>query len=178
MKIVIVASLILLLGACASNQNEFIDHQSLNPNRTIDSLLNRWHASASNADFVSYFEFMDSASVFIGTDATENWTKEQFKTFSKPYFDKGKAWSFLAFERNIYFNSDSTVAWFDELLDTWMGTCRGSGVLEIEEDAWKLKHYVLSVSIPNDAIKSVIADKSSIDSLFRVNFEQTKDSLR
>jgi hypothetical protein len=172
MKIVIVASLILLLGACTSNQNEFIDHKSLNPNRTIDSLLNKWHASASKADFLSYFDFMDSASVFIGTDATENWTKEQFKSFSKPYFDKGKAWSFLAFERNIYFNSDSTVAWFDELLDTWMGTCRGSGVLEYASKNWKLKQYVLSVAIPNESMDEVILVKQNTDSLFSAHYKK------
>jgi hypothetical protein len=32
--------------------------------------------------------------IFIGTDATENWNKMQFQAFAKPFFDRGKAWSF------------------------------------------------------------------------------------
>jgi hypothetical protein len=157
-----------LISACTSTQKESLNRGSISSKATIDSLLNEWHASASEADYAAYFGFMDSASVFIGTDATENWTKEQFKTFSKPYFDKGKAWSFMAFERNIYFNSDSTLAWFDELLDTWMGVCRGSGVLEYINEQWKLRQYVLSVAIPNESMNEVIIVKQGIDSLFRV----------
>jgi uncharacterized protein YbcC (UPF0753/DUF2309 family) len=172
MRTLIVVNLFLLLGACTSNQTEFMANKSIDPNRTIDSLLNQWHASASNADFVGYFDFMDSASVFIGTDAAENWTKEQFKTFSKPYFDKGKAWIFMAFERNIFFSQERTVVWFDELLDTWMGVCRGSGVLEYNDEKWKLKQYVLSVAIPNESMDEVISIKRSADSLFRAHYEQ------
>jgi hypothetical protein len=170
-KVRTVVGLIFLLCACNSNQDEFTANKSIHPSQTIDSLLNKWHAAASEADYAAYFGFMDSASVFIGTDATENWTKEQFKTFSKPYFDEGKAWTFMAFERKIYFNSDSTVAWFDELLDTWMGTCRGAGVLEYSNEQWKLKHYVLSVAIPNDTMDEVISTKRSTDSLFKSHYE-------
>jgi hypothetical protein len=38
---------------------------------------------------------------FIG-DATETWNKMQFQAFAKPFFDRGKAWSFKAIERHIY----------------------------------------------------------------------------
>lgn len=163
-------SLAALISACTSTQKETLNRGSISSKATIDSLLNEWHAAASKADYAAYFGFMDSASVFIGTDATENWTKEQFETFSKPYFDEGKAWSFLAFERNLFYSQDSTVVWFDELLDTWMGTCRGSGVLVYSDEQWKLKQYVLSVAIPNESMNEVILVKQGIDSLFRVQF--------
>ncbi len=52
------------------------------------------------------------------------------------------------------------MVWFDELLDTWMGTCRGSGVLEKNNKEWKIKQYVLSVTIPNDSIQKVIKLKN------------------
>jgi hypothetical protein len=39
-----------------------------------------------------------------------------------------KAWSF-ALERHIYFDKTGKTAWFDELLNTQMKICRGSGVL-------------------------------------------------
>ncbi len=108
---------------------------------------------------------MDSLSVFIGTDATENWDKTAFANFSKPYFDKGKAWSFSAIDRNIYSNNEGSTLWFDELLDTWMGLCRGSGVVENTNGTLKIKHYVLSVTVPNDDIAKLIDIKREKDSL-------------
>ncbi|QMU65862.1 MAG: hypothetical protein GKR88_17330 [Flavobacteriaceae bacterium] len=131
----------------------------------INIILDDWHLSAANADFSNYFSKMDSASVFIGTDASENWNKKQFKKFSKPYFDRGKAWSFKPVERNMYVGAEKKIVWFDELLDTWMGICRGSGVLEKTKNSWKIKHYILSVAIPNDAIQKVITVKKEKDSL-------------
>lgn len=165
----IFTSIFLLNNACTSEVDQNLDKVNSPPEKSIDSLLDKWHQAASEADYETYFGIMDSVSVFIGTDASENWTKEQFAAFSKPYFDNGKAWSFKAFDRNIYFDKDSSVAWFDELLDTWMGTCRGSGVVEFIDDNWKLKHYVLSVAIPNESVQEVIQVKKQLDSLFRSN---------
>ncbi len=103
---------------------------------------------------------------FIGTDATENWQNKEFKNFSKPYFDKGKAWSFTSLQRNIYFSDDSKLAWFDELLNTQMGICRGSGIMKVEDNQWKVSHYVLSITIPNDQVKQTVEIKKEFDSLF------------
>lgn len=136
----------------------------------INTLLNDWHLAASEANFDDYFDKMDSVSVFIGTDATENWPKTAFAKFSKPYFDQGKAWDFKTLERNIYINSTGNFAWFDELLNTWMGTCRGSGVLEKKENVWVIKQYVLSVTIPNDDVQKVIAAKKENDAAFLKKF--------
>jgi hypothetical protein len=131
-----------------------------------NTLLDEWHKAASEANYEDYFGKMDSLSVFIGTDATENWSKTQFQKFSKPFFDKGKAWSFKPLERNVYVNEAKDFVWFDELLTTWMGTCRGSGVLEKKQNVWKIKHYVLSVEIPNNDIQAVILAKKKSDSIF------------
>lgn len=131
-----------------------------------NTLLDEWHQAASEANYEGYFAKMDSLSVFIGTDATENWSKTQFQKFSKPFFDKGKAWSFKPLERNVYVNEAKDFVWFDELLTTWMGTCRGSGVLEKKQNVWKIKHYVLSVEIPNNDIQAVILAKKKSDSIF------------
>lgn len=122
----------------------------------INSMLDQWHKDAATANGDGYFALMADDAIYIGTDATEHWTKEQFYSFAKPYFDAGKAWSFTATERNIYFSKDKNVAWFDELLDTWMGVCRGSGVLEKINGEWKLQHYHLAVTVPNDDIQEVI----------------------
>jgi hypothetical protein len=106
---------------------------------------------------------MTDDAVFIGTDATENWNKKEFAAFAKPYFDKGKAWNFTAIERNVYFSSDGKTAWFDELLNTQMKICRGSGVLLKLENQWKIQHYVLSMTIPNDNTDAVIKIKAPIE---------------
>ena len=115
---------------------------------------------------------MAAESVFIGTDATENWNKKDFQTYAKPHFDKGKAWSFKAIERNIYFSPDYKTAWFDELLETQMKICRGSGVLIIENGKWKIKHYVLSMTIPNQISKDVIPLKTAIEDKIIVEKKQ------
>ncbi len=138
---------------------------------TVNTLLNNWHKAASEANYESYFGKMDSVSVFIGTDATENWTKKEFEAYSKPHFDKGRAWNFKVLERNLYINNSKDFAWFDENLNTKRGTFRGSGVLEKKANKWKIKHYVLSVPIPNEDMSEVIKITKKNDSLFRSRFK-------
>lgn len=136
-----------------------------------NKLLTEWHLAASEADFTNYFGAMDSLSVSIGTDATENWNKKEFAAFSKPYFNQGKAWSFTAIDRNVYSNSNGTIVWFDELLETWMGLCRGSGVIENRDGKLKIQHYVLSVTVPNDDIAQLINIKRAKDFLISRTFK-------
>ncbi len=138
----------------------------------IDRTLNLWHHAAAIADFEAYFDLMTDDAVFIGTDPTENWQNNAFKTYSRPHFDKGKAWKFLKLERNIYVNDSKNFAWFDELLDTQMGICRGSGILHKNQFGWKIKHYVLSITIPNANVKEVKTLKASFDSNLKTRLKQ------
>lgn len=137
--------------------------QNSSEKTAINDVLTNWHQAASEANFDTYFGYMASDGVFIGTDATENWQNTAFKEFSKPYFDKGKAWSFTTLERNIYVDENSKFAWFDELLDTQMKICRGSGVLQKSNGKWKIKHYVLSMTIPNENVNEVVEIKKVIE---------------
>ena len=122
----------------------------------ITQMLDSWHKSAANADQQAYFEGIDEDGIYIGTDATEIWTKQEFFEWSKPYFDKGKAWSFTAIKRNIYLSEDRSYAWFDELLQFTGGIFRGSGVIRKKNGQWKIKHYVLSLPVPNEKFKGVM----------------------
>ncbi len=131
--------------------------------KEIDVVLEQWHKAAAQADFDGYFDLMTKDAIFIGTDPTENWKYEDFKAFAKPYFDKGKAWSFSKLERNIFVADKSKIAWFDELLDTQMGICRGSGVLQKTIEGWKVQHYVLSIAIPNENVKDITKLKQKFD---------------
>lgn len=135
--------------------------------KAVENLLDTWHKAAATADFDAYFDRMAEQSVFVGTDATEHWNKTEFMAFSKPYFDKGKAWDFKAVERHVFFDTTGEIAWFDELLDTWMQLCRGSGVVVKEGGAWKIAHYVLSMTVPNENVEGAIALKKEKDSVLK-----------
>jgi hypothetical protein len=149
---------LLVVFGCLSKSNNELEKKE------IDSVINQWHKAAAEANFDNYFGLMTSDAVFIGTDASENWSRKEFEAYSKPHFDKGKAWTFHTLERNIYVDKNNKIAWFDELLDTSFKICRGSGVLEKVNGKWKIKHYVLSMTIPNETSKEVIAVKDSIES--------------
>lgn len=160
----------LFFYSCDVSKNEKSDRSSIK--EEVNTLLVEWHEAASDANFNDYFRKLDSTSIYIGTAAEEIWTKKQFAAFSKPYFEKGKAWSFKALERTIYISDSGDFVWFDELLNTWMGTCRGSGVLEKVANSWKIKHYVLSVVIPNEDIQTVINAKKKNDSIFLEKYKK------
>ena len=138
----------------------------------INMTLDAWHKAAAEANYKNYFDAMTDDAVFIGTDASENWSKSAFEAFAKPYFDKGKAWSFTALERHVYFSEDEKIAWFDELLDTRMKICRGSGVLVFAKNKWKIKQYVLSMTIPNDNTDEIIKIKTPIEDAFIIKLKE------
>jgi ketosteroid isomerase-like protein len=137
----------------------------------INSTLDSWHKAAAEAKYNDYFNFMTDDAIFIGTDANENWNKTEFQAFAKPFFDRGKAWSFTAVERHIYFDKTGKVAWFDELLNTQMKICRGSGVLVKIGQQWKIKHYVLSMTVPNDNVEEVVKIKAAIEDQLLINLQ-------
>lgn len=136
----------------------------------VNQVLNAWHQAAAQADFDTYFGLMSPESIFVGTDATEHWGYEAFKAYAKPYFDAGRAWSFTPLQRHIYGHGD--VVWFDELLDTQMGSCRGSGVLRKIDGSWKIEHYVLSLTVPNEEVGKVIPLKAAQDSLLLREYQK------
>lgn len=123
---------------------------------TVHKFIDAWHMAAAQANAAAYFGSIADGGIFIGTDATEHWTKAQFLSFAKPYFDRGKAWDFKAYSRKLHVSNNGQFVWFSELLTTWMGVCRGSGVLEKTPNGWKIQQYHLSVTVPNDIINDFI----------------------
>lgn len=122
----------------------------------VVKLLDDWHLAAAKADEEGYFKHLSEDSIYLGTDATERWNKTEFRKFAHPYFAKGKAWTFAAVKRGVQFSKDGKVAWFDEELKTQgLGPARGSGVLVLEKDGWKIVQYNLAITIPNDTFPAV-----------------------
>ena len=132
----------------------------------INTLLNDWHKAAADVKFDAYFSHFSKDAVYIGTDAAENWKVGAFKEWAKPYFDKGTTWNFKMVERTVFVSADGQLAWFDELLDTQMKLCRGSGVLKKENGKWKIAHYVLSVTVPNENMEEVVKVKGKIEDAY------------
>lgn len=125
--------------------------------KAIGAVIDDWHQAAAAADEERYFGHLSRDAVFMGTDASERWSRAAFRAYAKPHFDKGKAWSFKAIRRSIHIET-SGLAWFDEDLATPnLGPARGSGVVRSEgiPPRWRIVHYNLSITIPNDRFGAV-----------------------
>ncbi|MGB0523446.1 MAG: nuclear transport factor 2 family protein [Flammeovirgaceae bacterium] len=124
----------------------------------INTFMDAWHKAAATADSEGFFGRMADDCIYIGTDKTERWLRDELKEWSKKYFARDKAWDFKPIERKVYFNKKKDYAWFNETLDTWMGVCRSSGVLQKDKKkGWLLKHYHLSVTIDNELIQGFLS---------------------
>ncbi|QOL26008.1 nuclear transport factor 2 family protein [Thalassotalea sp. LPB0316] len=137
----------LLIHSVAFGQNY---HQ-----QAKDTLAS-FHLAAAQADTENYFNLMHHDFIFLGTDATERWTKSEFAAFVKPYFSKGIGWRYTPTQQNITQISEH-VLFFDELLEhKKYGQCRGSGVLVNVGGKWLLNQYNLSIPMPNDLAADLV----------------------
>ncbi len=167
--IIILTSCTLLFFACVTSPKNAPVVDTANETKLINAMLDSFNRAAAGADFNSYFNFYTEDAIFTGTDATERWDKPAFMAWAKPIFQKGRAWDFTALKRHIYFDSTGRLAWFDELLNTQMKICRGSGVLVKQNNPstgaqeWKVQQYILSTTIPNDLMDSVISIKARLE---------------
>ena len=124
----------------------------------IDSVLDAFHTAASNADEAAYFELLAPEAIFLGTAPGERWNVEEFRAFVHPYFSEGRGWSYEPRERHVQLDPSGQVAWFDEVLDNESyGETRGSGALRRVDGAWLIVQYNLTIPIPNELSKEVVA---------------------
>ena len=153
-------SLAVVVLGCASSSRP--------PPRTPPSegdvarVLDDWHDAAARSDEARYFAHMTADAIFLGTDATERWDVAAFRAYAHPRFSEGKGWVMHPTARHVSFAADGATAWFDESLDARnLGPARGSGVLVRGADGvWRIAHYVLSVTVPNEkfsAVKALLA---------------------
>lgn len=150
----IFALFVLLLSISTSFAQKKNDKEEI-LKKDVNTFMDQWHLCAAKAD-TAFFDMMAPNGVYIGTDKTENWKRDEFKKWAMPFFKRKSAWDFKATQRNVYFSDDKKYAWFDEQLDTWMGVCQSSGVLKRKGKTWEIEHYQLSVTISNDLTKDFI----------------------
>jgi hypothetical protein len=138
----------LLAWLVVASQFSFHANGEQTDDAAIHSQLDRLHQMASQANFDAYFALYAPDAVFIGTDAGERWTIDEFKAYAKPHFSAGRGWTYRTIERHIM--GKGAVRWFDELLwNEKLGPCRGSGVIMKVGGEWLVSHYVLSLAVPN-----------------------------
>ncbi len=150
-KIVMALSMCLIAAGFAAAQE-----REASAKAEIDALLTAWHKAAATADAGTYFGSMAPGAVFLGTDVTERWTKEEFEARTASRFRRTSAWIYSAVRRSISLSADGTTAWFDEdLVSASYWPCRGSGALEKIDGAWKIRLYNLAFTIPNSAVREI-----------------------
>jgi len=134
------------------------------PIAAIGAVLDTFHDAASRADGDVYFSLFVEDAIFMGTDATERWSVDEFKAFAEPYFSQGRGWTYSMTERHIYVTADGGTAWFDEMLwNETYGTCRGTGVLTLVDGEWRFIQYNLSIPMPNDLTREFTAKIKEFD---------------
>ncbi len=127
------------------------------PSAEVATVLDNLHRLASEADFAGYFALYTDDAVFLGTDATERWTKAEFQDYARGSFDAGRGWSYTPTERHIFLSPDGSTAWFDErLTNSSFGETRGTGVLVRDAGEWKIAQYNLTIPIPNQIAREVV----------------------
>lgn len=125
--------------------------QTLKEEESVDDVLDKLHLYAAEANGKAYFALFSKDGVFMGTDASERWTIEEFRDYGMKRFATGQGWTYKSIERNINYSDDTKIAWFDEvLINEKYGEFRGTGVLKQEDGSWKIAQYNLLLPIPND----------------------------
>ena len=122
-----------------------------NPETSIHAVLDGLHESAAASEMDRYFSHYTNDAVFLGTDASERWTMEEFKAHAGPAFAEGRGWKYSVRDRYLIETGRPGVFGFDEILfNVKLGICRGSGVVVKVDGRWLVQQYVLSMLIPNE----------------------------
>lgn len=145
---------VLLSIADTRRKENCIKETTVTDNTTaVNQVLDAWHKASATADADAFFGAMTEDGIYLGTDASERWLRDELREWAKFAFEREVAWAFTSSKRELYFSNNQKTVWFEEMLDTQMGVCRGSGVLTKVDGEWKIRHYDLSIMVPNDLVK-------------------------
>lgn len=123
----------------------------------IGAVLDQWHQAAADGELEPYINSMTKGAIFLGTDESERWTRDQLQAYAEQYFDDGEGWVYTPRDRHIRTNAFGNVAWVDETLDNAKyGVLRGTAVLQSNGDDWRIAHYSLTFLVPNESAKAVV----------------------
>ncbi len=121
------------------------------------STVDDWHQAAAAGDRDRYLGHFAPDAVYMGTDPSERWDLATFTAYVQEHFQPGAGWSYQPSNRHIMLGSGSTMAWFDEELESnGYGALRGTGVMRRDSDEWKIVHYSMVFTVPNEVRSEVI----------------------
>ena len=143
----------MLLGVAAFNV-----HADDSARAAIDTVLDAFHEAAANGDKDRYLGLMTHDGVFLGTDEWERWPRDpEFSEYVDGRFRNGSGWTYRSDERHVEFSDAGDVAWFDEVVfSETNGRFRGTGVLVLGDEGWKIAHYAMSFLVFNENWNDVI----------------------
>ncbi|MDP3277456.1 MAG: nuclear transport factor 2 family protein [Deltaproteobacteria bacterium] len=142
--------------ACATITSRSAHIATPTERAAVDAVLDDWHAAAAASELDRYMRHMAETGVFLGTDATERWSKSELRTYAARPFAAGHGWRMRARRRAVSVLGD--VAYFDEDLETVsLGPARGTGVLALEAGRWRILQYNLTITVPNERFGAVHA---------------------
>jgi ketosteroid isomerase-like protein len=126
--------------------------------QAIGRVIDDFHDAAAHGDKARYLGHLSENAVFMGTDEWERWPKHpDFADYVDSRFQNGRGWTYESVERTIRVSDSADIAWFDEVLFSEQnGRFRGTGVLTLQDDGWKITHYAMSFLILNENWEEVI----------------------
>lgn len=124
---------------------------------SIDAVLDDFHAAAADADLERYFGHLAPGAIFVGTDASEVWTVDEFRAYAAPHFEAGRGWTYTPSNRRVDFAAgERSAALYEELTSAKYGTLRGSGTVVHDGVRWRILHYVMSFAVPNEVAPDLV----------------------
>jgi len=121
----------------------------------ITAVLQAHHKATATKDASLLREVFASWGQFVGTDDTEQWTRDEYVTCLE---STESGWDMMECrERSIYsifprINEESAM-FFEVVHHATYGLMRGSGVVFKDSSVgWQIVQYVLSFSVPNHAV--------------------------
>jgi hypothetical protein len=156
---VVLFVLAMSVACTAGDERQSVPFDRAEATAAVSAVLDALHHNASVADEESYFALFAPEAVFLGTDATERWSVDEFRAYAHARFEQGQGWTYILRDgtRNIDFDPTGTVAWFDEILDNAnYGETRGTGAMRWVDGAWRITQYHLTIPVPNDLARALV----------------------
>ncbi len=114
-------------------------------------LLHDVHRAKAEGDGERYFGHFAADGVFLGTDRAERFSLAGVRAILGPYYAHGARPTTIPIEQVVYPSADGGWAWFEQLVERQhVGRMRGTGVLRRVDDTWKLVHYNVVLTVPDD----------------------------
>lgn len=127
--------------------------------QVVGVALDALHSSASAADGAAFFERLDPDVVWIGSAASDRWTRTGLQALATPLFEAGEGWTVTARARQVWLAPDpcDCLAWADEELESDVfSTAVGNALMRRGEDGeWRVWRYALTYPIPNDLARDM-----------------------